>query len=111
MADQEEKTSEEELLSRQVPIQYYGTADIVGVFADQAMVSHSTGLFTLYFFQMQVPPTENIEDLKKLTGVPTRCVARIVLTPELLQQFVGAISKNLGKYNRLVEQQSQEAEK
>ena len=111
--DQKEQISEteEELFSREIPISYYGTQEVVGIIADQAMVSHSTGLFTLYFFQMQIPPTEKVEDLQKLEALPARCVARIVLTPALLQQFLEAIGTNMEKYKRLVEHQAKKTEK
>lgn len=115
MADHDQKEeisdTEEELFSREISISYYGTQDVVGIIADQAMVSHSTGLFTLYFFQMQIPPTERVEDLQKLEALPARCVARIVLTPALLQQFLEAIGKNMEKYKRLVELQATSEEK
>lgn len=115
MADQDQKEqiseNEEELFSREIPITYYGTQDVVGIIADQAMVSHSTGFFTLYFFQMQIPPTEKVEDLQKLEELPARCVARIVLTPALLRQFVEAIGKNMERYERLIERQAEKTEK
>jgi hypothetical protein len=114
MADQDQKEqttgTEDELFFREIPINYYGTQDVVGIIADQAMVSHSTGLFTLYFFQMQIPPTEKVEDLQKLEALPARCVARIVLTPALLQQFLEAIGKNMEKYKLLVERQAEKTE-
>jgi hypothetical protein len=106
MADDQEVVGadiiDKELFSREIPIAYYGTEDIVGLFADQAMVSHSTGLFTLLFFQMQVPPTTDVEDLRKLDKLPARCVAKIVLTPQLMEQFNVAMETNIKKHKKFV---------
>lgn len=102
MADQEEtkdaSAAEAEILKREVPLAYYGTEDIVGVFADQAMVSHATGLFTLLFFQTQVPPTTDLEVLQKIETIPARCVAKIILTPQLIEQLFTAMEGNIQKY-------------
>lgn len=103
----QKKFIEEETLSRPVTIKYSGTEEIVGIFADQAIISHSTGLFTLYFFQMQFPPTPTKEDLQTLEAIPASCVARIILTPTLMQQFSMVIIANLERYNKAIVQQLQ----
>ena len=90
----------EETLNRPVGIKYYGNEETLAIIVDQAIVSHTSGLFTLYFYQMQFSPTPTKEELETLEAVPARCVARIVLTPTLMQQFLGAIQTNLERYNR-----------
>ncbi|SRR6266567_4520234 len=101
MADKEQSpdgVDEAELLSRELPLEYYGTEHVVGIFADQVMVSHSTGLFTLSFFQVQVPPTTDMEVLSKLDKIPARCVSKIILMPPLVEQFFAVMEENLIKY-------------
>lgn len=101
MADQENPLGlDEETLNRTVDIEYYGTEEVLGIFADQAMISHSNGLFTLLFFQMQFPPMPTAEQLRALRAIPARCVSRVVLTPMLMQQFAVAINGNLEKYDK-----------
>lgn len=105
MTDQEKNSAEtKEGVFREIPLRYYGVEDTIGIFADQAVVSHSTGLFTLLFFQMHIPPTEKSEDRLSLEAIPARCVARIILTPALMEQFLNAMEKNMAKYRLLVEQ-------
>jgi len=86
-----------EIVSRDIPIRYYGSEDVVGIFADQAIVMHIGGLYNLLFFQMQIPLVESLEGMQNLPAVPARCIAKVVLTPLLLQQFHEAIGKNLGR--------------
>lgn len=109
MAD-EDNIPSEEILSRAVPIRHYGTEDVLGIFADQAIVSHSTGLFTLLFFQLQFPPAPNAEILQQMQELPARCVTRIILTPQLMQQFADAINENLVRYKRLTDRASARAQ-
>jgi hypothetical protein len=111
MVDQEGDLPDDETLSRAVTINYYGTEDALGIFADQAIVSHSTGLFTLFFFQMQFPPTPTPEDLRKIESLPARCVARVILTPTLMEQFAEAINGNLARYKKLAERKAIQQEK
>jgi len=101
-----------------LPIRYYGNEDVPGLFADQVVISNLGGMFTLYFYQMQVPPfigDANSPEFKQfqegIKDVPARCVVRVVLTPALMEQFAKAITSNIEKYKRLSEHQSNEAEK
>lgn len=93
----------ERVITKDLLIKYYGIEDITGVFADQAMVFHAGETFTLFFFQTSFPPTQDLAVLESLEEIPARCVARITLTPTLMQQFSAAIIKNLGQYQRMVE--------
>jgi hypothetical protein len=56
MPDRDVSEVLQQVLTREIPIEYYGSEDVVGIFADQAIVSHSAGVFTLLFYQMQVRP-------------------------------------------------------
>jgi len=94
---QDAEVVEEEILSRELPIAYYGTEDVIAVFADQAMVSSSPSLFTLFFFQMQVPPTTDMEVLRTMDKIPAKCVGKILLTPSLMEQFFTALEGNIKK--------------
>ncbi len=111
MSDQEPSETLKAVLTREIPLEYYGAADVVGIFADQAMVSHSAGVFTLFFFQTQLPLLATPEDLaNSLQALPARCVSRIVLTPILMQQFLGALNTNMERYKAIVDQQAKQGE-
>ena len=96
------------LFAGELPIKYYGNEDVVGVFADQVIVSHLGGVFTLYFYQMQLPPLlgtegsteDKLRAIEELKQVPAKCVARVVLTPTLMEQFYGAIKTNMDRFKR-----------
>ena len=90
------------------PIRYYGAENVIGIFADLAMVSHSTGNFTLYFYQIQIPETESIKALKEMEVLPARCVSRVVLSPPLVDQLYEAMGKNIAKYRKLLEEKRRE---
>lgn len=110
--DRKPSKTDEELLSREVPIKYYGNENVTSIYADQVVVSHLGGVFTLYFYQMQLPPTvgeptpAQLKELQEqIKDVPARCVARVVLTPILMEQFSKAIETNVARYKAIVEQE------
>jgi len=93
----------EKVFYKEITIRRFGGEDVVGIFADHAVVQHTSEHFTLYFFQSQVPLTEERADLEALTEMPAKCVARIVVGPRLMGELFAAMQKNLTKYNKLVE--------
>lgn len=88
--------------SKVLRLKYYGAEDVMGVFADQAMVQHTPQTFTLLFFQHQVPPTEDLAELQNMDELPARCVARIILTPQLMAEFLSAMQRNMDKHGQLI---------
>ena len=85
------------------PLRYYGADEVMGIFADQVMVSHSTGTFTLMFYQMQVAEVTDLEVLKALPDIPAKCVAKIALAPQLVELFYQAVGTNLEKQKKMAE--------
>ena len=94
MADTKE---EQKVLVIEKPVRYYGGGDVVGVFADLAIVSHGTGSFNLSFYQIHTPETEQLAAFEALTDIPARCIMRVVLAPGLIEQLYDAIGKNIEK--------------
>ena len=118
MADEQSQREHDDtlLFTGELPIRYYGAEDVVGVFADQVIVSHLGGVFTMYFYQMQLPPllgdelsaeakARVIEELKQ---APAKCVSRVVLTPTLMEQLYGAIGTNMERFKRSVQKPASE---
>ncbi len=119
MADEE--MPNEALEEIVLPIRYYGSEDVTGVFADQVVISNIGGVFTIFFYQMQVPPfigDPNDPEFKaklrthqrEITEAPAKCVSRIVLMPSLMEQFHVAIGSNLEKYKSKLQTQAPKAE-
>jgi len=106
------------LFAGELPIKYYGNEDVVGVFAEQVIVSHLGGVFTIYFYQMQVPPllgqegsTEfKVRAIEELKQVPAKCVARVVLTPVLMEQFYKTIETNMERFKQKAEEAARKTE-
>lgn len=101
MAD--EKKEDELPIVFEKPLRYYGADEVVGTFADQVMVSHSTGTFTLMFYQMQTAEVTDAEAIMARPDIPTKCVAKIVLPPQLVEAFYNAIGSNLEKQKKMAE--------
>lgn len=55
------------------------------------------------FYQMQVTETTDIEDIKELPEIPAKCVARIILPPQLVEPFYKAVGINLQKQKKMIE--------
>jgi len=118
--DQDEPLNRDDLLfDGELPIKYYGSDDVVGVFADQVVISHLSGMFSVYFYQMQLPPVvgdPNSPDTRvrlkeELKDIPAKCVVRIVLTPMLMEDFLKALQKNVERFKRKTLEAQAEVEK
>ncbi|MDQ3817540.1 MAG: DUF3467 domain-containing protein [Acidobacteriota bacterium] len=90
-------------LSKVLPVRYYGTEDVVGIFADLAAVQHTAQHFTMFFFQTAIPMSQKESAVLELDELPAKCIARIALTPKLAFDLYKALETNLEKYNKLVE--------
>ena len=84
-------------------LQYYGTEDVQPVYAEVAAVRHTEHIFQLMFFQVVLPITEDPKETAKLESIPARCLARIVIPPELMADLHKAMSINMEKREKLLE--------
>lgn len=111
MAEEQSQVERDDtlLFTGELPIRFYGNEDVVGIFADQVIVSNLGGIFTLYFYQMQLPTLLGQEAasaeakvlaIEGLKQAPAKCVARVVLTPSLMEQFYKAIEINMERFRR-----------
>jgi hypothetical protein len=106
MSDQEEQQTEE----REVPIEWIVPDSIVSQYATNMIIQHFEHEFILSFFETQPPLIIGIpskEQLESLKSVKSTCIARIVIAPERMQNFVNALQTNLEKW--LSKQRSPEA--
>jgi len=76
---------------------------ITSRYATNIVVQHTEHEFIVSFFELEPPvilgsPEEVTEQLDRLTEVHTKCIARIVIAPERMQEFVNAMQENLHKY-------------
>ena len=104
MADEQALRDDAELVQgdpklESAEIEYTGLDDAFGVFSDVAVITHQQDIFSLYFFQLQVPgfkagPNESLES----TRAQAKCVARIILTPERMLALHQAVGRNLQRF-------------
>lgn len=96
MSDQEEQLEE-----REIPIQWVVPDSIVSQYATNMIIQHFEHEFILSFFETKPPLIVGVpskEQLETLTSVKSTCIARIVIAPERMPNFVAALQTNLEKW-------------
>ncbi|MCM3873688.1 MAG: hypothetical protein ND895_23625 [Pyrinomonadaceae bacterium] len=84
-------------------VRYYGAEDVLPIYAELAAVRHTEHIFQLLFFQTVLPVTEDPKEYVKLEEIPARCLARIVIPPELMSDLYRAMGTNMEKRQKLLE--------
>ena len=87
-----------------VPLDRYNFQDVLMTFSDDMAVSFRNGVFILYFFQSQPPIVMTQEEIAEVEAVKSRCVAKIVVTPNQMRNVIDAMVGNFGKFEKLVEE-------
>ena len=88
---------------KSVPIEWFVPDEVVTKYATNMVVQHSEHDFTLLFFEAQPPiivgPTDQKQKaLESVKSVTARCVARIVVAPARMKEFIRVLSENLTRY-------------
>jgi len=90
--------------------------DLQSHIVDNLVVQHQPDRFVLSFFEVWLPAmlAESDEEFQgqvdSLESVEAKCVARLVVTPQRMREFVNAMTKNLENYDRMTRQLSKESE-
>lgn len=87
----------------QVPIEWHISEDIDSKYATNLVIQHSEHEFIIDFFEMRNPlilgdPDQVREQQEKLESIRAECVARIIVSPERMQEFIDVIQANLNRY-------------
>jgi len=87
----------------QVPIEWHISEDLDSKYATNLVIQHSEHEFIIDFFEMRHPlilgnPQQVREQREKLESVRAECVARIIVSPDRMQEFIDAIQANLNQY-------------
>jgi len=93
-----------ELLTKQVSIKYTFPEDLKTQFVSNLVVQHEPGILILSFFET-LPPIilgqteeEKHMALEKIEFIESKCLARLIITPEKMEAFIKAMSENLNAY-------------
>ena len=87
----------------QVPIEWHISEDLDSKYATNLVIQHSEHEFTIDFFETRHPlilgnPDQVREQWEKLESVWAECVARIIVSPNRMQEFINLMQANLDKY-------------
>jgi len=78
--------------------------DLQSHFVNDVVIQHQPDHFIISFFEMWFPPVvgeteeEKQQVLDAIDSIESKCVARLVVTPAKMQEFVRAMAENLESY-------------
>lgn len=77
-------------------------------FVDNIVVQHQPDRFVVSFFEVFPPPIlgdseeERRAAMEAMSTVEAKCVARLVITPSRMEEFVSVINENLDRYRKML---------
>jgi hypothetical protein len=96
-----DKSGEQSTLTeKRVPLKRTYPPDLQSHFVMNIVVQHQPDYFVLSFFEIWPPPVlgetdeDRLEEIEQIEEVEARCVARLVVTPEKMRDFIGVMSTN-----------------
>jgi len=88
----------------EIPFLFIGTEDVPILFSNLQVVQHEDQEFVITFGQYTGPLLVSDEDaeetLRRVPHVPVRTVARIGMTAERFERFIGALQGNFEKWKK-----------
>ncbi|HSW56377.1 MAG TPA: DUF3467 domain-containing protein [Ignavibacteriaceae bacterium] len=91
-----------------IKINYQVPEDIESHFSDSFVVQHQKDHFILTFYQILQQPIlgteeERIEQLKNIKQLNAKCIARIIVTPQKIEDITRVLSENIEKFKKKIE--------
>jgi len=85
------------------PIKWIVPDDLVSQYATNLVIQHTAHEFSISFFELRRPvilgsPEEQRALVERIDSIPAICVARIIVSPERMEQFINAMQENLQRY-------------
>lgn len=105
--------SNEEIVAKKIRIERVYPEDLQSHFVSDTVVQHQPDVFVLSFFEVWPPAIlgESDEEKKRaidaIDHVEAKCVARLVLTPSKMREFLETMSENLRNYEHMMQIQSE----
>jgi hypothetical protein len=102
----------EKLIAKKVRIDRIYPDNLQSNFVSNIVVQHQPDHFILSFFEVWPPAilgnsdAETQKVLDSVDRVDAKCVARLVLTPARMKEFVQLISENLVNYEHMMQNQA-----
>jgi hypothetical protein len=85
-----------------IPLEFETPSDIQTVYATNMTIQHTEHEYILSFYEVVNPVLlgsleEKLEALKKMGSVKAHCVARIVIAPGRMPNFLKVIQENMAR--------------
>jgi hypothetical protein len=89
----------------QIPLKWVIPEDVVARVATNMVAQHSNHEFIISFFEAYPPillggPEGAAKTLEATKYVEARCVARVVVAPERMAEFLKVLSENLANFHK-----------
>ncbi len=86
-----------------LPIVWSIPPDLTSSYATNIVVQHTEREFIVSFFEIQLPillgsAEERRAALETIRHIEAKCVARVVIAPERMQEFIDVLRDNLKTY-------------
>lgn len=83
-----------------IPLEFVIPDDLATKVATNMIVQHSEHEFFIYFFEAQPPLIlgETEADLKKMKKIRAKCVAKVIVAADRMEEFVDVWNKNFSGY-------------
>jgi hypothetical protein len=91
------------LLNHQVKIDWHVPDNIESKYATNMVIQNSPNEFTVSFFEIQPPiilgpPEAVLKAVEGMDRVKAKCVARIIIAPDRMKEFINVLQTNLETY-------------
>ena len=99
----------EEAYGKKIKIERTYPDDLKSYFVSNVVVQHQPDIFILSFFEVFPPAIlgeteeEKFQALNAIDHVDGKCVARLVLTPSVMKEFLDTISENWKNYEQTLQ--------
>lgn len=104
-------SGEERLVAKKVRIERIYPDELQSHFVSNVVVQHQPDIFVLSFFEVWPPAIlgdsdeEKRKALEAVVRVEAKCVARLVLTPGKMKEFMETMAENLQNYDKMMQMQ------
>ncbi len=90
---------------RRVSVQFHTDPNLPTLYATNFTVQHTDHEFVVSFYEARPPlllgtPEEVAAQLQKVGAIQANCVARIVVTPGRMTDFVEVLQKNFSRFQK-----------
>jgi len=88
---------------KKIPIEWHVPEDITSQYANNIVVQHTNSEFFVSFFETLPPliigsPEDTRAQIDEVKEVQAKCLARIVIAPNKMKDFIQALNVNFAKF-------------